>query len=294
MSDNPLADWLRERHAALGEAGATPDDAATGMPPAWPDWATPATTTPDPAPEPWEHPPGGGDAPPRRRRRLVLLATVPWLVAAAIVVGALGDSTAGSRPPPQAGAGAGTVEAGPAVAGQSVDPRLGAAAAVAVRLSVTTPADTPDGDAERRYVDSAAPEAVRWSGDVAIVTVLAVVLEGPADAWRMARTARFAVPVGLVDGQAVVLGEPWAVSPPPESAPVAGWAPAAGDRGAIAGAAEAAGYADVEVLEVEALPDDTSVLRARIRARAPGESTARVHAPWLHADPDPAVLGAGD
>lgn len=292
MSDNPLADWLRERHAALGEAGTTPDDAATGIPPAWPDWATPATTTPDPAPEPWEEPPGG-EAPPRRRRRLLLLATLPWVVAAAIVVGVLGDTTAGSVPP-RAGADAGTVEAAPAGAGQTVDPRLGAAAAVAVRLSVTTPAGSPDGDTEARYVDSAVPEAVRWSGDVAVVTVLAVVLEGPADAWRMVRSARFAVPVGLVDGQAVVLGEPWAVSPPPESARVAGWEPAAADREAIAGAAEAAGYTDVDVLEVGALPEDPTVLRARIRARAPGESTARTHAPWLHADPDPAVLGTGD
>lgn len=304
MSDNPLGDWLRERHEALGEA-ATADTAVPpgsgGSTATWPEWAAPAPERPAPTAVRWDEPPGGNGPPSRRRRRLLLLATLPWLVAGGLGAAALAGGTAATdeRPSPPAGTGppgAGTpVPASPQAAGardpSAVDPAFGAAAAIAVRLSVTTPGQGPEAD-ERRYVDLAVPEAMRWYGEVAVVTVGAVVLEGPADHWQAARPARFAVPVGLVDGQAAALGEPWALGRSSDAAPPGAWQPASADPAAIADAVEAAGFAGSELLEVSARPDLPGLLRARVTARAPGEGAARDHHLWLAAEPDLAVLGA--
>lgn len=297
MTDNPLADWLRARQAALGgaEEAERAEDAAAPASAVSPGWSDGPAEAPDgPGAVCWDRPPHDGSPTPRRRR-LLLFAALPWTVAAllggvALVTGEIdpGEGAAGDQgahgPPAPGPAGQPPQHAGP------VDPTLGAAAAVAVRLTVTTAGDAPDGQ-ERRYVDLAVPESVSWAGDLALVTVRAVVMEGPPDRWRTARPARFAVPVGLVDGDAVALDEPWALPMPAHPATDPGWTAAVTDPEPLAGAAAAAGYADVEVLAVDAHPDRPTLLRARIRARAPAEHHPRSHQLWVQADPEPAVLG---
>lgn len=297
MTDNPLADWLRARQAALGaaeESERVEDAAATvDAPPAgWSDGPSGGA----PAGVRWDRPPREEDHRPTRRRRLLLIAALPWTVAA--VLGGVGLVT-GQVDPVEVAAGDQEADGRPILGGAgpspelaaTVDPALGAAAAVAVRLAVTTSGDAADGQ-ERRYVDLAVPESVSWAGDLALVTIRAVVLEGPPDRWRSARPARFAVPVGLIDGDAVALDEPWALPVPERPEPDhSGWTSAVTDPEPVADAAAHAGYADVEVVEVDAHPDHPALLRARIRARAPDEQQLRTHQLWLQTDPEPAVLG---
>ncbi|MEX2620911.1 MAG: hypothetical protein WD250_11910 [Egibacteraceae bacterium] len=300
MTDNPLADWLRARQAALGgaEDAERADDATAtvdAVTPRWPDAAAGAEAPGGPGTVRWDRPPREGGSHTPRRRRLLLIAALPWTVA--VLLGGLALVTGGSDPDEVAAADQdATGPPAPGAAGQPpqpagpVDLALGAAAVVAVRLAVTTAGDPPDGQ-ERRYVDLAVPESVSWAGDLALVTIRAVVMEGPSDRWRSVRPARFAVPVGLIDGDAVVLDEPWALPVAEHPATDPGWTAADTDPGPLAGAAAAAGYADVEVLEVDAHPDRPALLRARIRARAPAEHHPRTHQLWLRADPEPAVLG---
>lgn len=300
MTDNPLADWLRARQAALGgaEETARAEDAATtgdAGSPGWSDGPASAEAPGGPDAVCWDRPPREGGSHTPRRRRLLVIAALPWTVAAllggvALVTGGIepgevaADDQDAADPPAPGAEGQPSPHAGP------VDTTLGAAAAVAVRLAVTTAGDAP-AEQERRYVDLAVAESVSWIGDLALVTIRAVVMEGPPDRWRSARPARFAVPLRLIDGDAVVLDEPWALPVPEHPVTDPGWTAAATDPDPVADAAAAAGYADAEVMAVDAHPDRPALLRARIRARAPAEHLPRTHQLWLHADPEPAVLG---
>lgn len=123
MSDNPLADWLRERGAWSGdgeEETAGPSTALGGAPPAPdtpPAGPAPPSGGPHPSPtaggggtEPLDPlPPGWPDEPepprerPRRTLLLLGLAGVPWLGFAAVALGGLGgaDAPAGGDDPAQ-------------------------------------------------------------------------------------------------------------------------------------------------------------------------------------------------
>lgn len=260
----------------------------------------------------WDDPPQAA-AP--RSRRLVALAVLPWAVV--VVLGALAATALHPTSPssgPQARPGAETAphparrepsrppsrdptEAGPAGSASTAASRwsterlLGAAAALAVRT-----ADL-GGRGERRYVDLALPEEVAWYGRTAVVTVGAVVLEGTPDAWHTVRPARYAVPVGVVDGRAVVLGGPWALaiaeplSDEGDEGDEGGWAPADVSPDDVARAAQAAGYADVDVEAVDEREDLAGMARAQIHARGPEEESARAHELWLATDPSVVVLG---
>lgn len=294
MSDNPLADWLRQRHEALDETAADAPDgfaAAGDRPASWPGWAATGTETGPPQAARWDHPPERDGSPqPRRRRVLLLLAVLPWLVAGGLAAATLSTAQHPATSAEEHGTTVSAATPAPALA-EVMNPAFGAAAVVAVRLSVTTSGDAAAEEQERRYVDLAVAEEMRWHGDVAVVTVKAVILEGPAERWRVARAARFAVPVGLVDGETVVLDTPWVVSPPDVTERSAGWQTTTADAVDVATAAAAVGYTDAEVLETTAHPGLAGVLRAQIRAHAPGEQGARDHQLWLRTEPEPAVLG---
>lgn len=295
MSDNPLADWLGAHDDGDGDPATAPHDRPRDDAPArWPDWATPTAASRDPHTATWAQPPdedvGSGS---RRRRLLLLAAALPWAVACvlgvAVVAGGPAPATGESTAP---GAHAGAAPGEPPAA---VDPALGAAAALAVRLTVTT-AGADDG-ADRRYVDLAVPEALTWIGDVAVVTVAAVVLEGAGDHWHTSRPARFAVPLQLVDGEAVAVAAPWPLVVGAPTADMSAWEPADADHDGVARAVSAAGYTDIAAIEVEARapagPEDhPPLLRAHVQARAPGEPGPRAHQLWLRTDPEPTVLGA--
>lgn len=281
MSDNPLAEWLQERQNALR---GSPDDDEGSTDAEARSWPAGSAGTKDARGARWVRPFDEVDGGRTGRRRVVLLlAVIPWVltgVLAAAVLDRPGSPADAEQPPPVA-----------APPGQAVDDQVvGAVAALAVRTARTTAGTGASGDG-RRYVDLVVPEAVRREGDVAVVTLVAVVLEGSADRWHTARPARFAVPVGVTDGRPVALDQPWPlpVAPAPE-APVA-WEPATADRDGVAAAITAAGYADVEVLHLDASADVPGLLRASVRARAPGETVANDHRVWLRDQPELAVLG---
>lgn len=286
MSNNPLADWLGAHDDRDGDPDPAPHEPGEeGAPAKWPDWASPAAAPSNPETATWAQPPDEDPTRGSPRRRLLLLAAaLPWAVA-----GALGVAVVGGGPTP-----ATHESAAPAA---TVDPALGAAAALAVRLAVTTTAEQDEPDAGRRYVDLAVPEALTWAGDVAVVTVAAVVLEGDGDRWHTSRPARFAVPLHVVEGRPTTLGAPWPLALAAPAADPPRWEPADADHDGVARALSAAGYTDIDAMDVEArgasgAADQIPLLRAHVQARAPGEPEPRAHRLWLRTEPEPAVLGA--
>lgn len=295
MSDNPLADWLGAHHDGDDDAGrgssAPPGEAASAR---WPDWASSAARPREPHAATWTQPPDDDGNPGSSRRRLLLVAAaLPWAVA-----GALGVAVVTSGPSPATDVSGTAAPDGPPPASEepAAEQALGAAAALAVRLTVTTTPEEDDPGAFRRYVDLAVPEALSWSGDVAVVTVAAVVLEGAGDQWHTSRPARYAVPLQLVDGRAVALGAPWPLAVDAPAPDTAEWDPSDAAHDSLARALSAAGYTDIGAMNVEerrtSAPEHVPLLRADIQARAPGESEPRAHQLWLRADPEPLVLGA--
>lgn len=296
MSDNPLEEWLQDArgvhdHDDPVAADAEADTAADREPgDGRADWAwrpDEAATAPlwDPASA---H--TGRTGPSRRLLGLVVLS---WTVAAALGAMAItSDALPWPRPAGRDATPNGArPETGAAPAVPDVhDAHARAAAAIAVRQAVTTAADA--GGEARRYVDLAVPESVRRHGDVRIVTVAAVVLEGSAEAWHTVRPARFAVPITIDDGHVVALGAPWPLPAPRLAGDEQPWRRAAAESHGLERALREAGYRDLGTLEVHDRADVPRVLRVRVDARAPDESTSRSHEVWLRADPSPTVLGA--
>ncbi|HWB72571.1 MAG TPA: hypothetical protein VG452_10150, partial [Egibacteraceae bacterium] len=193
MADNPLAAWLN--------AGEAEQPLASGSMPAG-DRAEAAVTSPLPA----DDAPGAGDGRRRRWWGLAVVATVPWVMVTALALG-----PGGTHPPPMPPAAGGPGD-GPSAATPSEDPSASlappvrvspadadapsgpqatpgapaAAGVLAVRRALGGQSgqsgqsgqggDGPSGVAVR-YVDLAVPEAVVQVGDVAVVTVAAVVLD---------------------------------------------------------------------------------------------------------------------
>lgn len=296
MSDNPLEEWLQDARGApdrddLIEADAETDTAADSQSgDGRPDWTWPPAEA-APA-SPWE-PASERSATTAPSRRLLGLVVVSWTVAAALGAMVIARDVLPWSGPADEGATSRPVRPEtPAAAPASIDLRhahAGAAAAIAVRQAVTT-ADDADGP-ERRYVDLAVPEAVRRHGDVLIVTVAAVVLEGSPETWHTVRRARFAVPVSTEDGHIVALGSPWPLPAPRLAGDEQPWRRAGAEPQALERALRDAGYRDLGALEVHDRADLPHLLRVRVNARAPEESTPRSHEVWLRADPSPTVLG---
>jgi hypothetical protein len=270
-------------------------------------------------PFPWDQ----QDDHPGRGRRLRRLVAVPWIVAAVLGVVAVtggrgqpaqgqpaGSQPAGSQPgagqpdaggltlgdgwaaPVVGGPAAPPVDGAPAVGG---DQDLLAAAAMAVRTGLTGPTGAA-GD-QVRYVDLALGESVAWTaGDVAVVTVAAVVLDGSGGRCEAARTARYAVPVQRLDGRAVALASPWPLPAPAEPPDPPAWEPITAPElaGPVLTVLAGAGFEPVGGVELSRDPALVGVLRARLEAVGPGEGAARVHELWLRDGPAPSLLGLPD
>ncbi|MGH8934576.1 MAG: hypothetical protein ACRDZO_29085 [Egibacteraceae bacterium] len=174
----------------------------------------------------------------------------------------------------------------------SLDPALGAAAALTVQ-DVLTGSDGENG--LQRYVDLALPEAVIWVGDVAIVQVAAVVLEGVPGRWDAPRHARYAVPLRAGPMGPRVLGPPWALAGAPDITPESAHFVPFHDQvvaEAVGRALTEVGYSDAHVHQLGRDPSIPGVLQAEITAIAPGEASAREHALWLRDDETPTLFGA--
>lgn len=296
MPDDALSAWLREGTARPEEANG--DQSA-----------------------PWENPDGGfswaGDSgkegPRRRTYRLLVLAVVPWLAMAGLVMAGWRPSRPAltTTPPPtestihprvavarqQHNAEHPTMlssrtGSGSAARGTALDPALGAAAATAVQQVLT---GTDQASARSRYINLALPEAVTWVGDLAIVDVAAVVLEGTDGRWDRPRAARYAVPLRVRAGVVRLLSVPWALPDPPQSAPGDTAFVPVNDQAlteAAGRALNAVGYRDVQVKALARDPDLPGVLEVEATAVSPGEEQARLQEIWVSDHPSPTVLGA--
>lgn len=295
---------------------ATPGPAATAGPGETPeadmdtdaDRETPATVDVPPwmhAEDDWEEPePSRGAG---RGRLIAVLAALPWLVALTLVF------RSGGEPAAQAG----PVPTGPAPTAEVTDPEpaaptepaagdatpppityanrprvaVTAADAVAVATAVARawltgvgPSLTVEGvdPVGPTYAEHLVAEAVDHPAPgLAVVTLLGVVLDTHEGTYHAASVRRLAVPVALDAAGAHPAGTPWWL-PPPELSPSAVQRSPLDDPDlAIEAvlAAEAAGYTEVELLDLEAT--DSWPLVATLRATAPGQTEPHEHELWM-------------
>jgi hypothetical protein len=261
MADDDLRSWL-EQARQTGEA----EEAEGG-------W--------------WDGEERGG----RRRWTLWVLAVLPWLVVAGLALaGSARPAEPVTAPRPVLEEIPDPVAAPPEPPG---DEGIAAAAALAVQTAVS---GTDEATGRQRYVDLAVASATEWTGDVALVRVAAVVLEGVQGQWDAPRVAAYAVPIRLGAAGPFPVAPPWPLPDVPATAATPEAFAPDDDPGlaeAVGAALRSAGYAGVEVAEVARDPALPGILQARIAATAPGEASARNHTVWLREDPEPALLGTG-
>lgn len=286
MPDDALSTWLRE--------GTAPSEEGDGAPPAWRD---------NPFDGGFSWPGDSGDERPQRRAwRLLALAVAPWLVVGALVIGGWRPShtESTSHSPsvaphqPHSTERPATLTNRTEPDSEMLDPALGATAAAAVQQALT---GTDPATGRSRYVSLVLPEAATWVGDVTIVDVAAVVLEGADGNWDHPRTARYAIPLQARAGAVRVLNGPWALPDPPQTTPGGTAFTPVNDEALTEAAGHAlnsVGYRDVQVQELardEALP---GVLKVKAMAISPGEGQPRSQEIWISDHPSPTVLGAVD
>jgi hypothetical protein len=296
MPDDALSAWLRE--------GTVRSENANGAPPTrWDDLDGGCLWTRD-----------SGDGRARRRTwRLLALTVIPWLVVVGLVTAGWRPSqrVPSTAPPPNES----TAHPRAVVAPQShsakqsttlsnrtmpgsaarldaLDPVLGSTAAVAVQQALT---GTDQVSNRSRYINLALPEAATWVGDVAIVDVAAVVLEGTGGRWEQPRAARYAVPLRVQAGVMQVLSIPWALPNPPQTAPGDTTFAPVNDR-TLAEAADralsAVGYQHIQMQGLARDPSLPGVLKVEVTAVSPGEGQPRSQEIWVSDQPSPTVLSA--
>jgi hypothetical protein len=269
---------------------------------------------PDDAPHGWWNNQTWDDHHERRRKAVWVLAVLPWLLVAGLMLGRDRAPAPTTAPPPSP---ADTQVAAITTPGRpptpqavpphqphpehALDPALGAIAALAVQDALT---HTEKATGRQRYVDLALPVAATWMGNVAIVRVAAIVLEGAQGQWEQPRYALYAVPIGAHPREAnpnpgafTVLGSPWALPDPPQTTPVtAALVPLQDHTRAetTAHALATAGYQDITIRSLGRDPAIAGVLHAEVQAIAPGETSSRSHTVWLHDDPTPTLLGVNE
>lgn len=235
-------------------------------------------------------------SPLRGRRRLVLLvaaATVPWIALALVLALPRSEPDEASDTasvPPAGDPGDAAPTAPPAADGApglsaEVPAEHSAIAVVGTRLEVSRLAEEAG---RSRYVDVAVAEGAERVGDVLIISVLAVVLEGADGAWTNAGIERFAVPVAASpSGDPALAGPPWPL-PAPADARTGGpdWSDSDEPDPDVAEALAAAGFEEVADL-VTARDGESALLRASFTAQVPPGR----HEVWITEDPQTRVLG---
>jgi len=194
---------------------------------------------------------------------------------------------AGSRSAPVANDDAGHSSSADSRAGATGDD---AAARVAVQAVRVARSATP-----RHVLDAAAVRRTEL-GELTVVTVEAVAVHAQAGTWGAPQRLRFAVPVRTAD--AAVVGAPWPLPPPTSGNAELAWEPVVdGERAAaIREGLLAAGFTDLPddaaAVALSRSPAVPGVVRAQVRAVAPGAMGLDQHQVWFHDDERPALLGA--
>lgn len=239
--------------------------------------------------------------PTRRGRLAFAAAALPWAVLVLLLTRSFHRPEPPSSPPPEDAEAMTVPSELPSSTPSMQEPASGVrfggrvavgpgdAAAVAVTVArawlgdVGPPLDAGVGRAGTgSYVEHLAVEAVDHPAPgAAVVTLVAVLLEADAGAYRSARAVRIGVPVRLARDGARPAGAPWWL-PAPELAPAPpAWTPIDEQTElAEAGAAlEAAGYRSVEVRSLER--SEGWPWRVVAVATAPGAGAPSEHAVWL-------------
>ena len=179
-------------------------------------------------------------------------------------------------------------------AGADLAARAAAAlAASAVHEHVT--ASGSDDHGVDWYVDHVVAEQVRMLGDVAVVTVLASVLEGSAGVWHERRTARFGIAMAVRGDGLRPVSQPWPLPPPDlsiDAAPPGMPVEDTDAHDAALEALEAAGYTDVELRVLTRHP--FGVLVAELDGLGPDDRIQQRLGVWLTDERTPTVLGHAD
>lgn len=203
-------------------------------------------------------------------------ATVAPLPSAAASVAPLPAAPV-PAPPGGATAPGDTVPAGDAD-GRRRETLVGAAAVTAVRTGL--PVDA--GAGRQRYVDLAAVEAIDWRGDLAVVRVLAVILEGADGQVTDTTVRRYAVAARDAGSTAELLGGPWPLGGPVAIVGQPGLQyEQPQDPSPFVAALEAAGWSQVTVSSVGRDPALPGIVAAVVEAVVPGDTTPATHTPWL-------------
>lgn len=306
-ADNPLAVWLRQQEHRPGvpprgswaaeENEASGADATEPLGP--PDGQAGASRS-----ELWDLEPEAPRRPRRPRSRLVMLAALPWVLAVFLAIG-LWSGADGRSTPAAAGAVTATSPATPRplpTASPVRDPERSPddaavrdVAALAVRSALSGPALGAEGShgAQRaRFVEDAVATGLEPAGDMLVVTVSALVLEGGPNGWDTASVRRYAVPVRISPQGPEAASAPWPIADRP-STPHGSSSPEADPAvvEAVRAALGLAGYRDLRAVTVSRDPALAGVLLAHVEATGPGEAGAGVWDVWLRDTPEPAVLG---
>lgn len=169
-----------------------------------------------------------------------------------------------------------------------------ARASVALHLAVTRHADALG---PARYVDHVTVERITVEHELAVVTLLAVVLEGTEGRWESTSVRRFGLALRMSHALELI-GAPWplpggdlGVEVPAEPSDLAGRDETRRYPAAMT-ALEAAGYTEVVLLHVAVVPERPALMWARLEGIAPGETAPAEHEVWLRDDVPPHVLGA--
>jgi hypothetical protein len=175
---------------------------------------------------------------------------------------------------------------------EALHPVLGTTAAAAVQQMLT---GTDPASNRSRYVNLALPQTATWVGDVVIVDVAAIVLEGTGGRWDRPHPVRYAVPLRVRAGTVRVLSAPWTLPDPPQTAPedtafapIEDWTLTEATGRAL----RTVGYQDVHVQALARDPGLPGVLKAKVTAISPGEGQPRSQELWVSDQPSPTVLGA--
>lgn len=240
--------------------------------------------------------PAALDEQPRRRRALLL--AVPWVLAGVLGIAALITRPAGTAPPaaaPTAASGPSTGDApavatpGPRVTAAPAQPDLVSSGSLppATRLQVLATARVAFGTAgltadagpsQRWAIDVRLVEVSQITGDLAVATVHALVIQLRDAGWTGPTPAAVAVPL-VLSPEPLVAGPAWPLPAPPSRLVEPDAEVVPDPDPSVVAPLEAAGWTVDEVMTVDLVRG--AALRLKLLGVPPGGGERAEHVVWL-------------